>query len=225
MASGGRRGFCCDEDLERIGCDGRDWESDLTRLRERGPREETAELLEVVLREGVAGATVVDVGAGVGAVHLALLAAGAARAVDIDASKAYLAAARAEADRRGMGDRVEYRYGDVVELADELPAADIVTADSVVCCYPYIDLLVAAFVRPGPRVVGLSYTHEMWWLRGWMHLMNVAWAALRKPDRWYIHRHATVDGLMRDAGYAVVHDGGTRTWRVVVYRRATPSPR
>ena len=85
--TGRRGGFCCDADLAKIGCDGRDWEPQLAELREQGPRAETAELLEVVLREGVTGATVIDVGAGVGALHLAMLEAGAFRAVDVDASR------------------------------------------------------------------------------------------------------------------------------------------
>ena len=133
----------------------------------------------------------IDVGAGVGAVHLALLEAGAARAVDVDASKAYLDAARAEANRRGLVDRVDYRYGDVVELADDLPPAEIVVADAVICCYPFVDRLIGAFTTPRPRVVGLSYPHDAWFLRAGMHLMNLWWAARRSPARWYIHRHAS----------------------------------
>jgi SAM-dependent methyltransferase len=214
-------GFCCDADLDRIGSDGRWWESDLARLREHGPRDETAELLAAVLREDVSDATVIDVGAGVGAVHLALLEAGAARAVDVDASKEYLAAAREEAERRGVVDRVEYRHGDVVELAPSLPAADVVVADSVVCCYPFVDRLIGAFVIGRPRVVGLSYANDRWWLRAAMHLMNRIWTIRRKPDHWYVHRHATVDRLMRGAGYEVAHDGGPWYWRVVVYRRSS----
>jgi SAM-dependent methyltransferase len=217
--SGRRGGFCCDADLERIGCDGQNWESELARLRERGPREHTSELLAVLLKEGVAGATVIDVGAGVGAVHLSLLETGAARAVDVDASREYLAAARAEAEQRGLADRVEHRYGDIVELAETLPRAEVVVADSVVCCYPFVDRLVGALVTPQPKVVGLSYANETWWLRVALRATNLWWALRRSPERWYIHRHATVDRLMDLAGYEVVHDGGPWYWRVVVYRR------
>ena len=52
---------------------------------------------------------------------------GGATAVDVDASREYLAAARAGAEPRGLAGRVEYRFGDVVEVAAELPAVDIVT--------------------------------------------------------------------------------------------------
>lgn len=205
-------------DLAQISSDGRYWATELERLRKRGPRVETEQLLEAILARGVEGASLLDVGAGVGAVHLALLEAGATRAVDVDASREYLAAARAEAERRGLVDRVDYRYGDVVDLAPDLPPADIVTADAVICCYPYLAPLLAALVRPGPRLVGLTSPTDAWWLRVWMRLSNVYWALRRTPDRWCIHRDAEVDRLMGEAGYQVIHEGGTWRGRVVVYR-------
>lgn len=212
------RGFCCDADLARIGCEGKWAERDLQRWVSAGPRRETRDLIETIRAQGVEGAALLDIGAGVGAVHVSLLEAGAAGAVDVDASREYLAAAQAAAERRGVADRIEYRYGDVVELAADLPPADIVTADAVICCYPNLAPLLAAMVRPRPRLVGLTYINDAWWLRAWMRLSNVAWTVRRRPDHWYIHRHAEVDRLMRQAGYEVIHHGGWWYWRVVVYR-------
>ncbi len=210
--------FCCDEDLARIGCDGLWAAHDLERWSRSGPRPETRELIEAIRAEGVQGAALLDIGAGVGAVHVTLLEAGASSAVDVDASRDYLAAARTEAERRGLAGRIDYRYGDVVELAADLPPVDIVTADSVICCYPYLAALLAAAVRHRPRLVGLTYVHDAWWLRAWMRLANAVWAVRRLPNHWCIHRHAEVDRLMTEMGYMVVHDGGTWNWRVVVYR-------
>jgi len=156
--------FCCEEDLALIGYDGGSAAADLTNLRKNGPRRETQELIDVIVRHGVRGATVLDIGAGVGAVHLSLLAAGAARAVDVDASREYQAAAREEAARRGVAAQVEYRFGDVVELAPELPTADIVTLDSVICCYPYLDRLLDAAVLSRPRLVGIAYPRDAWFM-------------------------------------------------------------
>lgn len=217
---GVRADRCCSEnDLARIGCDGWGASEDLERWLRDGPRVETQELVDVILGEGVDGAALLDIGAGVGAVHVSLLEAGAARAVDVDASREYIAEARGEAERRGLADRIDYRYGDVVELAADLPPADIVTADAVICCYPYLPEFLAAAVRPAPRLVGLTYPQDRWWHRATMHLLNAFWAVTRQPDRWSVHRHATVDRLLGEAGYAVIHDGGSWRWRVVVYRR------
>jgi magnesium-protoporphyrin O-methyltransferase len=220
MPSNLPRRFCCDEDLAIIGYDGHDAEKDLAGWRSRGPRPATQELIDAIRAHGVEGAALLDVGAGVGAVHIALLEAGAASAVDVDASRDYLAAARGEAERRGLVDRVDYRYGDLVELAADLPPADIVTLDSVICCYPYLPALMAAAVTGSPRLVGLTYPRDAWWMLAYGRLFNVAQALRRSPARGYVHRHAQLRGLMGAAGYAEIYDGGSPGWRVVLYVRA-----
>ena len=220
MSTSSPRRFCCDEDLALLGYDGRGAAQDLAKWRSRGPHPATRELIDVVRAEGVKGAALLDIGAGVGAIHITLLEAGAASAVDVDASREYLATARAEAERRGLAGRVEYRYGDVVELASELPPADIVTLDSVICCSPNLPSMLGAAVRPNPRLVGLTYPRDVWWMRAFMRLYNLAHALRRSPSRYFIYRHVQVNRLMVEAGFVNAHEGGTRGWRVVLYRRA-----
>jgi SAM-dependent methyltransferase len=215
-----RRRFCCEDDLASLGYDGLNAEADLRRWREGRLYPATRELIEIIRGQGVEGARVLDIGAGVGAVHVALLEAGAATAVDVDASREFLATAWAEAERRGLEGRVEYRYGDVVELADELPQADIVTLDSVVCCYPYLEPMLAAATRSRPRLVGITYPRDVWWMRAFMRLYNLVQAARRRPGRYSVHRHAQLDRWMTGAAYRNIHEGGIRRWRVVLYRRS-----
>lgn len=214
-----RRRFCCDEDLAFLGYDGLNGDADLKRWRDGLLNPVTRELIETIRNRGVKDARLLDIGAGVGAVHVALLEAGALSAIDIDASREYLATARAEAERRGLAERVEYRYGDVVELADELPAADIVTLDSVICCYPYLEPMLAAATRSRPRLVGITYPRDVWWMRAFMQLYNVAHAIRRSPARYFVHRHVQVERFMQGAGYENTHEGGIRVWRVILYRR------
>lgn len=213
------RRFCCDDELALIGYDGHDAAKNLAAWRSRGAPPTTQELIDAVRAQGVEGATVVDVGAGVGAVHVALLEAGAARAIDVDASREYLAAARSEAERRGLVDRVTYRYGDLVELAAEMPPADIVTLDAVICCYPYLPALMAAVASLNPRVIGLTYPRDVWWMRAFMWLYNLVHTVRRSPARYFGHRHSQVRELMTARGYREIHDGGIAVWRVVMYAR------
>jgi magnesium-protoporphyrin O-methyltransferase len=219
MPSADRRPFCCDVDLARIGYDGRDAAKQLAALRTDGPPITTRELIGVIVANGVDGSVVLDIGAGVGAVHLALFEAGASRAVDVDASRHYLAAAREEAARRGLDDRVEYHYGDVVELAAGLPPADVVILDSVICCYPYLPVMLEAAVRSRPRLVGLTYPRDVWWMRTFMRAYNATHAVVGSPARYFIHRQRTVRRLLAEAGYAEIHDGGLPVWRVLAFRR------
>jgi magnesium-protoporphyrin O-methyltransferase len=223
MSRGLPQRFCCDEDLALIGYDGASAAANLASLRKNGPRRETQELIDVIVRHGVRGATVLDIGAGVGAVHLGLLEAGAARAVDADASREYQAAAREEAARRGVAARVEYRFGDVVELAPELPPADIVTLDSVICCYPYLDRLLGAAVLSGPRLVGIAYPRDAWFMVAFMRLYNLMMGIRRSVARYFIYRHEEVRRGLASLGYDEVHDGGSRVWRVAVFTRRQPN--
>jgi magnesium-protoporphyrin O-methyltransferase len=210
--------FCCDEDLALIGYDGRFAADELATWRRRGPRRTTRELIDVIRADGVERARVRDIGAGVGAVHTALLEAGAASAIDVDASREYLATARAEAERRGLAGRVDYAYGDVVELAADLPPADIVTMDSVICCYPYLPKLLEAALASHPRLAGLVYPRDVWWMRAFMHMFNFTHWLRRSPARYFVHRRRNVRDLMDRAGYAEIHDGGSPGWRVALYR-------
>ena len=214
-----RRRFCCDEDLAFLGYDGLNADADLEHWRAGRLNPVTRELIEVIRDRGVSGARLLDIGAGVGAVHVALLEAGAASAVDVDASREFLAAARTEAERRGLGDRVAYRYGDVVELDPDLPPADIVTLDSAICCYPYLEPLLAAATRSRPRLVGITYPRDTWWMRAFMRLYNLWQAIRRSPARYFIHRHTQLEHWMLQAGFRNAHEGGIRPWRVLLYER------
>lgn len=214
-----RRRFCCDKDLALLGYDGLNADADLARWRNGKLYPATIELIDAVGRLGVAGAHLLDIGAGVGAVHLTLLEAGAADAVDVDASREYLSVALDEAERRGLQDRVTYQYGDVVELAGELPAADIVTLDSVICCYAYLEPLLEAASRSAPRVIGITYPRDVWWMRAYMRIYNLVQAVRRIPARYIVHGRAQVERFMVGAGYQRVHEGGPREWCVVVYAR------
>jgi len=71
--------------------------SDLERYRETGPRPWTRMLIESLKADGVEGATLLDIGGGVGVIAHELLDAGAASATCVEASAPYVATATAEA--------------------------------------------------------------------------------------------------------------------------------
>ena len=209
----------CDQDFERL-FDEEEAAGDLDKWRRLGPPDATQELIDVLRGEGVEGAAVLDIGAGVGIVHLELLAAGAARAVDVDWSTAFLATARAEAERRGVGDRVEHRFGDVVDLAPGLPRADIVALDRVICCYPDLLALLGAAVSTGPRLIGLVHPNDAWWSRVSAAAFNAFDRLLRRHHSFYVHRRTAIDAVLRESGFTQRHRGGSRYWKVSVYARS-----
>ena len=182
-------------------------------------------MIDALVSEGVTGATVLDVGAGVGAVHLALIAAGAATAVDVDASGAYLAAARQESERLGFADRVAYRHGDLVTVADALATADVVTLDRVICCYGDLAALVGRSTALSRRLYGVVYPRDAWWSRAGGRVIALCERLRRSEFRVYIHRDADVERLLAVAGFAPLSRQLAGVWQVRVFQRVASSGR
>jgi SAM-dependent methyltransferase len=211
---------CCERTVYDDQFDARRAEDRLREYRRNGPNGWTARLVAGLSGDGVDGLTVLDIGAGVGAVHLALLAAGAASAVDVDASGPYLAAARGEADRRGLAGRVTYHKGDAVEIAPSLPQADLVALDRVVCCYPHMEALVRAAADRTRRRLGMVLPRDDAWIRAAMAISN-RWSALRgNPFRVHIHRTSDVLRVAGAAGLVPVASHRGRVWQTIILQRA-----
>jgi SAM-dependent methyltransferase len=210
--------LCCDQDYEGL-FDDKEARHDLEDWHRNGPPRATADLIEAIRAEGVEGGSVIDIGAGVGILHVELLEAGLAAAIDVDLSSAYLAAARAEAERRGIADRIEYRYGDAVEVLPHLRTVEVVTLDRVVCCYPDVGALLSAASGRASRLVGLVHPADAWYLRTAIAIYNRIAAIFRRHHRFWVHRRREIDRIMQEAGFIAIHRGGSRVWRSVLYRR------
>jgi SAM-dependent methyltransferase len=192
----------------------------LRSYRRSGPPRTTKWLIDGLAEGGVEGMTVLDIGAGVGAVYLELLASGATTATDIDGSPALVAVARDEAARRGVADRVRYEVGDFVALAGETPPADLVVLDRVVCCYPDMESLVRLSTARARRRYGLVYPRDRLWIRAATRVLNGITRLARRKVQAHIHRTAAVDGLVRAAGFTPRLHRSNLFWQVVVYERA-----
>jgi magnesium-protoporphyrin O-methyltransferase len=212
---------------DRPGCDcgcanvftSREADNDLKRYRKHGPDSSTQALIDAILSEGVDSATLLDIGAGIGAIQLALLPAGLVRADSVDVSEAYVAAARDEAARNGFADRVSGRVADFVAVASDVPEADFVTLDKVVCCYVDMPALLGRAAEHARRAVGLVYPRRTWWTRAASRAL-AAWGWLtRDPTRWHLHPTAEIDAHLRRAGFERHDVKRDLIWHIVLYRR------
>jgi magnesium-protoporphyrin O-methyltransferase len=192
---------------------------ELRRYRRRGPRRTTRLLIEAIRAEGVAGCTLLDVGGGVGAIQHELLKAGVARAASAEAAPAYLAAARAEAERQGHAERITYHEGDFVELAEHIVPADIVTLDRTICCYPDVGAMVALSAARAQRLYGVVYPRDAWWTRFGNAAMNFFLWVARNPFRTFVHPTRAVEEIIGGAGLTRRYYRQTPLWQVAVYAR------
>lgn len=209
---------CCNPDYDAM-FDARTARRELSSYRRSGPTGSTRRLIEAIRGAGVDGATLLDIGGGVGVVGFELLASGAERLAQVDASRAYVAVAGREATRRGLGDRATYRHGDFVALAEEIETADVVTLDRVVCCYGDWAALVDRSTAHARRQYGLVYPNERWWTRIGIGVANLTLRLLRKSFRVYVHPERAIDRRVRGAGFERrTHHRGW-LWQTVVYER------
>lgn len=211
---------CCSqcEGLERM-FDGEVAREELADYRENGPADTTRMLLDALIQRDVRGLTLIDIGGGVGAIQHELLQAGMEHGVGVDASSAYLSAAHSEAERLGYAARMKYWHGDFVALAPQIEAADIVTLDRVLCCYPDMQALVGLSSERARRFYGVVFPRDNALYRLVQRLMNLYFRLTRNPYRFFIHPTRTVDSLLTAQGFCRAFRRTTWLWQVLVYER------
>lgn len=193
---------------------------ELEDYRRKGAAKTTRLLVERLKEAGVNGATLLDIGGGVGVIQHELLAAGIAQGVDVDASSAYLNAARMEAERRATVDRMVYLHGDFVDLAENIEAADIVTLDRVVCCYPDMHRLVNLSSERAKRLYALVYPRDNWLTRAGIPLVNLlAFRMWGNPFRTFVHPTPEIDEILRGNGLRRWFHQYAGLWQVAIYQR------
>ena len=210
---------CCDAPAWAGQFDRKKAVRDLRDYRESGPAATTQALIGALMRAGVERSTLLDIGGGVGAIQLELLKAGAREAISVDVSAAYLDVAREEAARQGFGGRVMFQVGDFVDVAPQIPTADVVTLDRVVCCYDKMEPLVRASAERCRRLYGLVYPRDRWSVRTVIQIQNVFRRLWRNPFRSFAHPVVVMDALIRSLGFTLRYKVRTFAWEVVVYQK------
>ena len=158
--------------------------------------------------------TMLDIGAGIGALTLGMLEAGVERAICVDLSEPALAVNAEEARRRGMGDRVEHVAADFVGIASTLPLVDLVALDRVVCCYPVFAPLLEQATAHSRRLLAISYPRDRWWVRLALRIEN-GWRRFWGDGfRAFMHPPAAMKELLHRNGFTRLRMLSTFNWQM-----------
>jgi magnesium-protoporphyrin O-methyltransferase len=195
-------------------------ERDLRDYRRHGPGKTARLLIEALKAFGIEGSTLLDIGGGVGVIQHELLKSGASSATHVDASSAYLQVARQEAERQGHADRVHQFHGDFVALAPQIPQADIVTLEKVICCYPDMQALVGLSSARAGKLYGVVFPRDNWLMRIGGRIANLFLRLQRSAFRIFVHPTEQVDAVARQNGLERRYHRKTLIWQVMVYTRA-----
>ncbi|MDE3024583.1 MAG: SAM-dependent methyltransferase [Acidobacteriota bacterium] len=175
---------CCARDYERVF--GRKTAArDARRFRRRGLRGSSKAAAE--LAGDVRGATVLEVGGGVGAIEIALLEHGAKSATNVELAATYEDAARRLLSERDLAARVDRRIGDFVAEADAIPTHDVVLMHRVVCCYPDVEALVGAGAAHARARMVLTYPQERRAIRAAIAAIDAVMRVAGSTFQVYVH--------------------------------------
>jgi Methyltransferase domain len=192
---------------------------ELEDYRKKGPSKTTRILIDTLKANGIQNMSLIDIGGGVGAIQHELLQAGAQNAVNVDASTAYITAARKEAERLGQSERVTYHQGNFVTLAPEIEPADIVTLDRVICCYPDMEALVGLSSSRARQFYGVVFPRDTWWMKLGRPVLNGLFWLQRNPFRFFVHSTQAVEAVISANGLKRYFHRNSGVWQVIVYGR------
>ncbi|MDH3252633.1 MAG: class I SAM-dependent methyltransferase [Ignavibacteria bacterium] len=168
---------------------------------------------------GIQGASLIEIGCGVGGLHLSLLKRGASTTQGVELSEGMLMQAKALAEELGVRERVTYLEGDFAEMCEDMALADAVIMDKVLCCYADPVQLIQRSAAKSRKFLAVSYPRK-----GILARTSFSMAqAVGKILRWSFHPfyHATdlLESSIGKEGFAEVHSSTTPIWQVKIYRR------
>jgi len=212
-------GSCCDPNglagmfgTKRAETDARDY-------RRNGLDGDERNVVAFLVDRGIVGATLLEIGGGVGTMQLELLRAGAARARNVEISPHYEKSAAELAVERGVADRLDRVVADFAASASAIAPADAVIMHKVICCYPDMPALVEPAADHAQRWLVLTFPAERWWIRAGLRVVNAVQRILRTRFRLFFHEPREIQAIAERSGLRPVHTRRGLFWQMLVLER------
>lgn len=212
---------CCDGDGYQAVFSDRFAQRVSRRYRKRGLTAVATRMVDFLTAHGIEGATVLEIGGGVGEIQLELLRRGAARVTNLEISTNY----EAEATRllresgEGMGDRVSRRFLDIARSPDDVEPADVVVLHRVVCCYPDHRALLSAAGSHARRLLVFSHPPHNVLTRSVVAAENATRRLRGQAFRGFVHPPDEMVAVLADAGLRPTFAHRGWSWHVVGLER------
>jgi ubiquinone/menaquinone biosynthesis C-methylase UbiE len=179
-------------------------------------------LLDLIGPERLAGATLLEVGCGLGDLTREAMARGVDRARGVDLSPESIRAASRLAADAGLADRITFEVGDGSQM--DLAPHDVVVLDKVICCYPKVDALLDRSLG----VTGETYAIVLPFSRGWRGALarvgigveNAIRRVRQQAFRAFVHDVGRIEARITEAGLRRIFSTRRSIWYVAVYGRS-----
>jgi len=190
------------------------------RYRRKGPDAMARSIARRASARGLGGATVLEIGGGIGQVLLELLKAGAREGEVVELVPSYEEHARTLASEAGFADRASFRTADLVADVEARREADIVVLNKVVCCTPDgVELagIAAALAR---RTLVLSFPRDVWWARAAFGHGNLGFRLSRRSFRVFVHPPVVLHQAAESHGLTLASERDGPLFRIAAFERA-----
>ena len=157
------------------------------RYRRRGLDRTAGRMVAFLTEQGLEGASVLEIGGGIGDIQVELLRRGASRTTNLELVDSYDADAMALAEEAHLGDRITRRRLDLAANPDSVAPHDIVILHRVVCCYPDYQRLLGAAAEHATRVLVFSHPPRNLVSRAVVAVQNLALRLRKSTFRTYVH--------------------------------------
>jgi SAM-dependent methyltransferase len=191
------------------------------RYRKRGLDPTARTMVEFLQGLGLEGASVLEIGGGIGEIEIELLQTGAARAQNLELSPAYEQPARALAAQVGVQGRIDWRIHDLAGDPGAVAPADLVVLHRVVCCYPDYERLLGAAADHARRGLVFSYPPRNPLSRAFYAVFNLVMRLTRSSFRGFAHPPGAMLGVLEDRGLRPTFQHHSRIWQVAGLERVS----
>jgi len=192
-------------------------------FKKKGLHKEQKYLAEGIRRSGMTDAEILEIGCGVGGLHLSLLKDGAAKATGFDISERMIATARKLSTEMGLQERTQYRHGDFVAMHDEAPTADVTILDKVICCYEEVSELIARSTAKTRRIYAVSYPRQNPFVRLVFKSTKFLLKLFRQSFHPFYHEPEQIQDWIAETGFEKVYEKETMIWLIQVFHRMPSS--
>lgn len=172
---------------------------------------------------GLAGKSVLEIGCGIGGLHLELLKEGASRALGIDVSSGMIREAEQLAADAGLADRVDHRIGDFADLHGEIGSAAVVVLDKVLCCYADPAELIAKSTEKSSALYAVSFPRDGLLAKVGFKVPSALGRLFGLSFYPFYHSPAMMIDRITEAGFRDVYSSTTPLWQIKVFERISPS--
>jgi 16S rRNA G966 N2-methylase RsmD len=176
-------------------------------------------MVEFLELRNIEGATVLEIGGGVGEIHIELLKRGAERALNLELSPAYADESQRLLREAGLEERAAWRLHDLAASPEVIEPADIVVMHRVVCCYPDYSRLLRSAGEHARHLIVFSYPPRNPGSRLFTGAQNLIFRLLRKEFRTFVHPPSGMLGILGEQGFRQTFAHDALVWQVAGLER------